>query len=120
MANTANQSQNYNPLAFFLGAIVVICMILIAISSLTNTALALKNSSQGKSDVAHQQCLNGLTVAAIETGNCTQSDLMKFNDIIYIRETQGVKAAKDSCFTQISSPACMGICVGAINCYYIQ
>jgi hypothetical protein len=90
-------------------------LLLITISSLTSVALAISN--QGKSDIAHQQCLNGLQAAAVESGNCTWNDLVQFNNVIYIRETQGIKAAKDACFALMSSPTCQGICVGAIHCF---
>lgn len=99
---------------------IALILVAIAISSVTNTALALKNNGGGNSDIAHQQCLNGLQVAAFETGNCSFDDLQQFSNIMSIRETQGIKAAKDACFSNMSSPACRGICVGAVNCYDIQ
>ena len=65
----------------------------------------------------HQQCLAGLQQAAVESGVCSQQDLGEIGNVFYIRETQGIKAAKDACFTNITSPGCRGLCVGAVNCY---
>ncbi len=91
---------------------------IIAISSLAHTTLALKENSQGKSGVVRTQCLNGLENAAVEQGLCTSAELNAFNNVILpIRESQGVKAAKDACLTQIVNQGCKGICIGAVNCY---
>ena len=104
----------------FLLIVVVVCLVLLTVSSLTNTAFALKSNSQGKSGVIRQNCLNGLQNAAIETGVCTFEELIKFNSILEVRESQGVKAAKDFCFSQMTSQGCRGLCVAAVNCYDLQ
>lgn len=104
----------------FLASVIIVSLVLIAVSSLTNAALALKNNSQGKSGVVRQQCLNGIQNAAIDVGVCSIADLQKFNQILLIRETQGIKAAKDACSSQITNQGCRGLCVAAVNCYDIR
>ena len=100
--------------------IIVAAVIIIALTSLANTSLALKENSQGNSGVVRQQCLNGLQNAAVEAGVCSLQDLQNFNGIIAIRETQGIKAAKAACFSQITNQGCRGLCVAAVNCYDLQ
>lgn len=115
--------KNKSGLSFpnlFLMVVIVVCLLLLTVSSLTNTAFALKSNSQGKSNVVRQNCMNGLQNAAIETGICTFGELMQFNNVLAVRESQGVKAAKDICFSQMTSEGCRGLCVAAVNCYDIQ
>jgi len=101
--------------------VIVIALIIIAISSVAHTTLALKENSQGKSGVVRQQCLTGLENAAVEKGLCTSAELQTFNNaILPLRESQGIKAAKDACMTQITSQGCKGICIAAVNCYDLQ
>ena len=102
-------------------AIVVALLAIIAISSLAHTTLALKENSQGNSGVVRQQCLNGIENAATEAQVCSVSDLNTFNSVIIpLRETQGIKAAKDACFSQITNQGCRGLCVAAVNCFDLQ
>lgn len=96
----------------------LILLAVIALSSLTHTALALKENSQGRSDVVREQCLNGVEHAGVEVGVCSASDLDTFNNVVLpTKATQGIKAAKDICFSQITNPGCRGLCVAAINCF---
>lgn len=101
-------------------SIIIFCLVVITVSSVAHTSLALKDQSQGKSQVVRQHCLNGLQNAAIEASVCTMQDLAQFNNIMYIRETQGIKAAKNSCFSLMSEAGCRGLCVAAVNCYDLQ
>ena len=55
--------------------------------------------------------------AAIEAGVCTLNDLSQFIDVLVIRETQGIKAAKTACRTLITEKGCRGLCIAAVNCY---
>ena len=116
---TKSQKVQCTPNNLLVG-IIVAAVIIIALTSLANTSLALKGNSQGKSGVVRQQCLNGLQNAAIEVGVCSLQDLQKFNGILAIREAQGIKAAKDACFSQITNQGCRGLCVAAVNCYDLQ
>lgn len=95
-------------------------LLVIAISSVTHTTLALKENSQGNSDVVRQHCITGLQVAATEAGVCSQDDLGKIPAILNLRETQGIKAAKDACFSYITNSGCRGLCVAVINCYDLE
>ena len=113
------KKQPLSPLAIFIIAIIVVSLVAIAVSSVTHTTLALKQNDQGKSGNVGHQCIMGLENAAIETGNCTLDELGQFEDIMIIRETQGVKAAKEACFSTMTSKGCRGLCVAAINCYYL-
>jgi len=98
-------------------AIMIALLLIIALSTIAHTSLALKENSQGNSDVVRVQCINGLEQAAVEANVCSQDDLAKIPAILNIRETQGIKAAKDVCFSQITSPGCRGLCTAVINCF---
>ncbi|MFC1599113.1 hypothetical protein ACFL2U_03880 [Patescibacteria group bacterium] len=111
------KQDSFSILQIVLATIIIVSLVLISVATLTNAALALKSNSKGQSDVVRQKCLIGLENAAVEAGVCTMSDLAQFNSIIMIRETQGIKAAKDACFSRMSSPGCKGLCVAAVNCY---
>ena len=119
MTPSKKPAQLSNSLSI-LAVTAIVCLIVIAVSSVTHTSLALKDNSQGNSGVVRQHCLNGLENAAVEAGVCSINDLQRIGNIFYIRETEGIKAAKDACFTQMSLPGCKGLCVAAVNCYDIE
>lgn len=113
------QTLPCKPSGLILGVIVV-ALIIIAISSVTHTTLALKENSEGNSDVVRVHCVNGLEQAAVEAGVCSQDDLSKIPAILSLRGSQGIKTAKDACFSQITNPGCRGLCVAVINCYDLE
>jgi len=117
-----NKNQHhYQVSAIFLGAVVVVSLVMIAIASLTNVALAIRNDhSNANVNVVRTQCLNGLVKAAVDSGVCSLSDLMQISGIFDVRESQGIQAAKAACFSQLVSPGCRGLCTAAINCYDLQ